>query len=116
MELLYACEADRLGLLIYEISECRRAAAEGVRPEPLYSVYVDSSYKTGNVFAFNVRGVKLGGLAYCLMMKEVMRLTHMLSVCSALRAWTVRRYSMVCLNRADMTGVAMYHLIFRMKI
>lgn len=62
---LYACEADRLGLLIYEISECRRAAAEGVRPEPLYSVYVDSSYKTGNVFAFNVRGVKLGGLAYC---------------------------------------------------
>lgn len=62
---MYACEADRLGLLIYEISECRRAAAEGVRPEPLYSVYVDSSYKTGNVFAFNVRGVKLGGLAYC---------------------------------------------------
>lgn len=62
---LYACQADRLGLLIFDIDACRKAAEAGTRPEPLYTVYVDSSYKTGNVFAFGVYGIRLDGLAYC---------------------------------------------------
>lgn len=64
-EFLYACDSDTIGLLIFKAKDCLDALSEGRRPEPLYGIYADSTFKTGEVFSLAVKGVSLDGLVYC---------------------------------------------------
>ncbi len=64
-EFLYACKEDYIRLLLFKERDCKNTSPDGKKPEPLYSIYIDSTFKTGDVFSFTVKGIDLDGYVYC---------------------------------------------------